>query len=75
MVDRPGAAPEFDFYLLRIFLLVYTDSKCPICMSGGEEGGRWSRTGTEVVRLFGSGKGACLTYKVNPPSPTSTLPI
>lgn len=69
-MDRPGAAPGFDLTELGIFIFVYTDSKCHICVSGGKEGGRWSRTGTEVV--YGSGKGACLTYKVNPPSPTST---
>lgn len=44
------------------------DSKMPY----GGEGGRWSRTG--VGFWVGSGKGVCLTYKTNPPSPTSTLP-
>lgn len=54
-----------------IFLLVYTDSKCNICVSGEKQGGRWSRTATEVVVE----KGAWLTYKENPSSPTSALPI
>ena len=51
-MDRPGAP---GFYLLRIFIFVYTDSN--IGVSGGKQGGSWSRTGTEAVRLFCSGKG------------------